>query len=113
MNTNERGSGSSSQSVLLSVEFFARRDDFQGLLGSIALWGRLVTCGPIVNRPAGNQPAPQPATFRCGSAALCSSVFICGPHVLVFFQQAPGGQNVGQNAKPRSLFVFIRGPKSL
>jgi hypothetical protein len=91
--------------------------------GSAALWGRLVTCGPIVNRanrakpgsflrnyltasparvashaaavhsakeskkttglrpvgpifnrPAGNQPAPQPVTFGCPSSALCSSV---------------------------------------
>ena len=37
-------------SVLLSLEFFAHRNDFQGRLGSIALWGRLVTSGPIVNR---------------------------------------------------------------
>ena len=43
-------------SVLLNLEFFARRDDLQGRLGSIALWGRLVTCGPIVNRPSPAKP---------------------------------------------------------
>ena len=55
-------------SSLLSFRFSAARDDFPNGLASLALWGRLITCAPIVNRCRRATPGPDRVhhVFGCG-----------------------------------------------